>query len=95
MRDEPHAFRPDRRRPEAGAARLKGADIPIGAGSRTCIGMRFGRLEALAIAARILREYRLEPVPGWTPRARQTPTLGRAGGLPVLFRSRGSAGGAG
>src|SRR3954449_8331678 len=48
--DEPDAFRPERFAPEAKAKVAKGAYIPFGGGSRTCIGMRFGQLEIKAIA---------------------------------------------
>ena len=57
---DPHAFRPERFAPEAKATLPKGAYVPFGGGSRTCIGMRFGQLEVNAIAARILRRFRLE-----------------------------------
>ena len=52
---EPERFRPERFAPEAKAALPKGAYVPFGGGSRTCIGMRFGQLEVKAIAASILR----------------------------------------
>ena len=57
---EPERFRPDRFAPEAKAALPKGAYVPFGGGSRTCIGMRFGQLEVKAIAAGILRRFDLE-----------------------------------
>ena len=41
--------------------------------------MRFGQLEIKAIAARILREHRLELAPGYRLEVRQTPTLGPEG----------------
>ncbi len=86
--DQPDAFLPQRWEPAARAALPRGAYIPFGAGSRTCIGLRFGRLEVLEIAARVLKQYRLELEPGWTLRAKQTPTLGPAGGMPLRVRLR-------
>ena len=52
--EEPEAFRPERFTPEAKAALPKGAYVPFGGGSRTCIGMRFGQLEVSAIATLML-----------------------------------------
>ena len=84
---DPEAFRPERFTPEARAALPKGAYVPFGLGSRQCLGMRFGRLEIKAIAARILAEHRLELAPGYRLTVRQTPTLGPRGGLPVRVRA--------
>ena len=58
---EPERFRPDRFAPEAKAALPKGAYVPFGGGSRTCIGMRFGQLEVKAIAASILQPLPARP----------------------------------
>jgi cytochrome P450 len=86
---EPSRFRPERFAPEAKAALPKGAYVPFGGGSRTCIGMRFGQLEVKAIAASILRSFRLELVdPALEPSIRQMPTLSPRGGLPVVVRAR-------
>jgi cytochrome P450 len=86
---EPSQFRPDRFAPEAKAALPKGAYVPFGGGSRTCIGMRFGQLEVKAIAASILRRFRLDLVdPKLEPSIRQMPTLSPRGGLPVMVRER-------
>jgi cytochrome P450 len=87
---EPWRFRPSRFAPQAKAALPKGAYVPFGGGSRTCIGMRFGQLEVKAIAASILRRFRLELAqPEREPSIRQMPTLSPRGGLPVLVRPRG------
>ena len=83
--DEPHAFRPERF--ERRAAFPKGAYVPFGGGSRQCIGMRFGQLEIKAIAARILRDHRLELPSRHRLEVRQTPTLGPKGGLPMRVRA--------
>ena len=86
---EPSQFRPERFAPEAKAALPKGAYVPFGGGSRTCIGMRFGQLEVKAIAAGILRRFRLELAdPQLQPTIRQMPTLSPRGGLPVVVRAR-------
>jgi cytochrome P450 len=86
--DEPFAFRPERFAPDGEASRQpKGAYVPFGAGSRTCIGMRFGQQEIRLIARRILQDFRLDLPPGHTMDIRQTPTIGPIGGLPVTVRA--------
>jgi cytochrome P450 len=84
---EPEQFRPSRFSPEAKAALPKGAYVPFGGGSRTCIGMRFGQLEVKAIAASILRRFRLELAePERRVSIRQMPTLSPRGGMPIVVR---------
>ena len=84
---EPFEFRPERFLPEARAALPKGAYVPFGGGSRTCIGMRFGLLEVRTIAATILARFRLELAePERELSIRQMPTLSPRGGLPVILR---------
>ncbi len=84
---EPSRFRPSRFSPEAKAALPKGAYVPFGGGSRTCIGMRFGQLEIKAIAASILSRFRLELAePERRVSIRQMPTLSPRGGMPVIVR---------
>ena len=85
---EPERFQPHRFAPEAKAALPKGAYIPFGAGSRICIGMRFGQLEIKAMATALLRSFEFEPVPGHRLRIRQMPTIGPKGGMPLLVRRR-------
>jgi cytochrome P450 len=85
---EPNAFRPERFAPEAKAALPKGAYVPFGAGSRTCIGMRFGQLEVKAIAAAVLRSFDFELEPGYDLRIRQMPTIGPRHGIPLIVRRR-------
>ena len=86
--DDPEAFRPERFAPEAKAALPKGAYVPFGGGSRTCIGMRFGQMEIRAIAATILRRFTVELDPGYELSVRQMPTLSPRGGLPVTVHQR-------
>jgi cytochrome P450 len=84
---EPWRFRPSRFTPEAKAALPKGAYVPFGGGSRTCIGMRFGLLEVKAIASSILSRFRLELAdPGREVSIRQMPTLSPRGGMPMIVR---------
>jgi cytochrome P450 len=86
---EPWRFRPLRFAPEAKAALPKGAYVPFGGGSRTCIGMRFGQLEVKTIAASILRRFRLQLAePGRRVSIRQMPTLSPHGGMPVIVCER-------
>jgi cytochrome P450 len=86
---EPFAFRPERFLPDARAALPKGAYVPFGGGSRTCIGMRFGLLEVRTIAETILARFRLELAePERRLSIRQMPTLSPRGGLPVVVRAR-------
>ena len=79
----PRRSGPSASRPRPSAALPKGAYVPFGGGSRTCIGMRFGQLEIRAIAARILRGAPARAEPGQRLEIRQTPTLGpRSRGMP-------------
>jgi cytochrome P450 len=85
---EPFWFRPERFTEEARAALPKGAYVPFGGGSRTCIGMRFGLLEVRTIAEAILERFSLELVEaGRVLSIRQMPTLSPRGGLPVVVRA--------
>ena len=87
---DPESFRPDRFTPEARAELPKGAYVPFGGGSRTCIGMRFGQMEIKQMARSMLDRFRLELAdPNHTPSIRQMPTLSPRGGLPVIVRARG------
>ena len=88
---EPEAFVPERFTPEVRAKLPKGAYIPFGGGSRTCIGMRFGQMEIKAVASVLLQRHRLELMPGRTMSIRQMPTLSPRDGLPVRVRERTAA----
>jgi cytochrome P450 len=84
---EPGRFRPERFSPANQAALPKGAYVPFGGGSRTCIGMRFGQLEIKAIASSILRRFSLDLAEPQRPLSiRQMPTLSPRGGLPMVVR---------
>jgi cytochrome P450 len=85
---EPDAFRPERFAPEAKAEIPKGAYIPFGGGSRTCIGMRFGQLEVRTIATLILSRFTLELPADFALEFRQMPTISPKHGLPMTVRER-------
>src|SRR3954451_434249 len=85
---EPFAFRPERFYPDAKAALVKGAYVPFGGGSGTCIGMRFGQLEIKTIAALVLQRFRLEPMPDYKLSVRMMPTLSPRQGLPLRVTAR-------
>lgn len=86
---EPEAFVPERFEPEAKARLPKGAYVPFGGGSRTCIGMRFGQLEIRTVVTLLLQRFRLELVPGRTMTVRQMPTLSPREPLEMIVRERG------
>jgi cytochrome P450 len=86
----PTEFQPDRFSPQNKSALAKGAYVPFGAGSRICIGMRFGQLEIKAIASELIRRFDIELEPGYELRVRQMPTIGPKDGLPVVVHARGT-----
>jgi cytochrome P450 len=84
--EEPEAFRPERFAPGHRERIPKGAYVPFGGGSRTCLGMRFGQAEIRVIASRILQRFRLELAGDATLEIRQMPTISPRGGLRVVPR---------
>ena len=82
---DPEAFRPERFAPEARAALPKGAYVPFGGGSRTCIGMRFGQLEVRTIAP-MLSHCTLSLPARFELTIRQMPTISPKEGLPMLVQ---------
>lgn len=85
--DDPFSFKPERFVGEARERIPKGAYVPFGGGSRTCIGMRFGQAEIQVIATKILSRFRLDVRPGYNLSVRQMPTIGPRDGLPVTVRA--------
>jgi cytochrome P450 len=88
---EPERFDPQRFAPANRERIPKGAYVPFGGGSRTCIGMRFGQQEIRTIAAAILERFEPQLVPGYELEVRQMPTIGPKHGLPLILRARESA----
>ncbi|HEV2944160.1 MAG TPA: cytochrome P450 [Solirubrobacteraceae bacterium] len=85
---EPHSFRPGRFTAEAKAALPKGAYVPFGGGSRTCIGMRFGQLEIRTIATLLLARFTLSLPEDFQLAIRQMPTISPKDGLPMNVSPR-------
>jgi cytochrome P450 len=85
---DPEQFRPERFTPQARAAMPKGAYVPFGGGSRTCIGMRFGQLEVRTMATLILSRCTLSLPEEFELRIRQMPTISPKDGLPMIVHSR-------
>jgi cytochrome P450 len=85
---DPETFSPDRFLPEQIAARPKGAYVPFGAGSRTCLGKRFGEMELRALAITLLSRFEFTRDPAERPRIATTPTLGPADGLVFTVLAR-------
>jgi cytochrome P450 len=85
---QPDEFRPHRFAPEAKAALPKGAYVPFGGGSRTCIGMRFGQLEVRTIATALLRRFNLDLPDSFALSIRQMPTISPRDGLPMIVSER-------
>jgi cytochrome P450 len=86
---EPQAFIPERFTAEAKARLPKGAYVPFGGGSRTCIGMRFGQLEIKTVVTLLLQRFGLELAPGHRMTVRQMPTLSPREPLEMIVRERG------
>jgi cytochrome P450 len=83
---EPEEFIPERFERERKAALPRGAYVPFGAGSRICIGKRFGQTEVKLVASMLTSRLRLERLPGRTMSVRQMPTLSPDGGLRMRVR---------
>jgi cytochrome P450 len=62
------------------------AYIPFGVGARSCIGSHFAKLEAALVLATLLREVRVQVVPGYRIALQPVITLRPAGGLPAIVR---------
>jgi cytochrome P450 len=91
--EDSFAFKPQRFAPDAREQLPKGAYVPFGGGSRTCIGMRFGQAEIHVVAAKILERFRLQVDPDYELRVRQMPTIGPRDGMPVTLRAAAPAAG--
>lgn len=79
--EKPDEFDPGRFCTEAGRASAKSAYLPFGLGPRSCPGAAFATQESLLILAQMVRRYRIETLPGHTPRPTARLTLRSANGV--------------
>lgn len=62
--EHPESFDPERFSPEQTERRSRYAYLPFSAGPRVCLGGHFAMLEATLVLSMVIREYRLQLVPG-------------------------------
>jgi len=86
--DEPDAFDHTRFSPERKADRHRFQYIPFGGGPRMCVGARFAMVEALAILAVWLDQWRFSPSAGHRVKASGSVTLRPAHGMPLTLSRR-------
>ena len=81
--DDPDRFDPERFAPEREAKYPRTQFMPFGFGPRTCIGMSFAMMEALAILATLVRGARFEWDGVHAPEPVSRVTLRPKGGMPL------------
>lgn len=84
---EPERFDPERFDPDATTDRPRYAHLPFGAGPRFCVGNHLGMIEATFIISTLMRDLRLERVPGTEVRPEPMMSLRLGGGLPMTVHS--------
>jgi cytochrome P450 len=80
---EPDQFWPERFAPGARTDRPKLADLPFGGGQRICIGNSFAMMEHAIVLATVVKNWRLESIPGREVKTEPRITLRPRGGLPM------------
>lgn len=86
--DRPDEFDPDRYLNDQSRESLRLAYLPFGMGPRACIGATFALQEAVLILARVVRRFRIEPVPGHVPQPVGRLTIRSANGMQVFLWPR-------
>ncbi len=86
--EQPERFDPERFQPERSARRGPYSYLPFGAGPRTCLGTRFGLMEALLVIAVLAQEYRLERAQDGPVEPDPALTLRPRHALPMRLRPR-------
>jgi cytochrome P450 len=84
---EPDRFDPERFDPDKPSDRPRYAHIPFGAGPRFCVGNHLGMMEATFIISSLMRDLRLEKVPGHEVKPEPMMSLRLGGGLPMTVHS--------
>ena len=85
---EPDVFNPDRYQNDESRESLRDAYLPFGMGPRVCMGAAFAQQEAVLILSGIVREYRLESVPGHIPQPVGRLTIRPANGMRLVLHRR-------
>jgi cytochrome P450 len=80
---DPDRFDPERFDPDVPTNRPRYAHIPFGAGPRFCVGNHLGMMEATFIISTLMRDLRLEKVPGAVVKPEPMLSLRLGGGLPL------------
>jgi cytochrome P450 len=90
--NDPLRFDPERFNPDVPSDRPRYAHIPFGAGPRFCVGNHLGMMEATFIISTLMRDLRLEKVPGHQVKPEPMMSLRLGGGLPMTVHPWKSAG---
>ncbi len=85
---DPETFDPGRFVAGPAGKRPSSAYLPFGAGSRTCLGSRFGTMEAMLVLATVAQKYRLERVAGQRAEAEASLTLRPLSGIEMKLVAR-------
>ncbi len=89
---DPDRFDPERFNPDVPSNRPRYAHIPFGAGPRFCVGNHLGMMEATFIISTLMRDLRLEKVPGFQVKPEPMLSLRLGGGLPMIVHPWRAAG---
>jgi enediyne biosynthesis protein E7 len=84
---DPDRFDPERFDPDVQTDRPRYAHIPFGAGPRFCVGNHLGLMEATFIISTLMRDLRLERVPGFEVKPEPMMSLRLGGGLQLTVHA--------